>query len=147
MSVFILALRSHVTWIMMLAVTLCWQETPLATGEKKRGITFLLTYFCNRIFVFFFVALCLPASLTDLFVCLTHHGIAILMTSLTIPSTILWQWNEQPADPIHRKINLLLDGNHDRLFNRTHVSNLCHLKHQQSNRSTYSLHQRCRRIS
>ena len=82
---------------------LVWAGDTTGYGRGGRGITFLLTYCCNRIFIFFFVALCLLASLTDLFVCLTHHGVAVLMTSLTVPSTKFWQWSKQPEDPIHWK--------------------------------------------
>jgi len=67
----------------------------------RKSHYYFSVYFCNRIFSFLFVALCLLASLTDLFVCLTHR-IAILKTSLTILSTVFWRCSEQPKDPIHQ---------------------------------------------
>ena len=77
-------------------------------GKKQRGITFLLTYLWDRIFIFLFVALCLLASLTDLFVHLNHYGLAILVISLTIPSTIFWLCGMQPEDPTHPKSTVSL---------------------------------------
>jgi len=56
----------YVTWIMMLTA-------DIACRKKKSDISFILTYLWDRIFIFLFVALCLLASLTDLFVCLHHH--------------------------------------------------------------------------
>jgi hypothetical protein len=67
-------------------------ETPLVTeGGKKH-------YFSTELLVGqdFHLPLCSPLptcfthSLTDLFVHLQQHGIAILVIPLTIPSTIIW---------------------------------------------------------
>jgi len=61
----------------------------ITTGYKKKQSYYFYTYLWDRIFNFLFVALSLFASFNDLFVRLHHHGIAILVTPLTIPSTIL----------------------------------------------------------
>jgi hypothetical protein len=42
--------------------------------EKWRSITFLMTYWCVSILIFLFVALCLAASVINLFVRLHHKG-------------------------------------------------------------------------
>jgi len=84
----------------------------------------------------------MPTSFTHWPVCsLHHHGKAILVISLTKPSTnfLAVQWTTRR--PGLFKINCLLDDNCHRLFNWPHVSNLCHLRLQQRYRSTYSLYQ------
>jgi len=52
----------------------------LVIDVKHRGITYLLNRVCDRIFNFLFVALCLLASISDLFLCLHHQGIYIFVT-------------------------------------------------------------------
>ena len=76
--------------------------------KKKRGITLQPTNVCDRIFIFLFVALCLLASISDLFLHLHHQGIDILVTLCAIPSTISWWWSEQPEDWIHPKSTVFL---------------------------------------
>jgi len=97
---------------MMLTANMAgWRKTakiPLVIGKKQRGITSLLTYLWDRIVNFLFIALCLFASFNDLFFHLHHHGKAILVTPLTIPSTIFWLCSEQPDDPIHLKSTVSL---------------------------------------
>ena len=75
----------------------------LVIDEKQRGITFLMTHMCDRIFNFLLVTLCLLASISDMFLHLCHQGIDILVTLHAIPSTISWWWSKQPEDWIHPK--------------------------------------------
>ena len=75
--------------------------------KKKRGITLQPTHVCDRIFIFLFVALCLLASISDLFLHLHHQGIYILVTFRALPSISCW-WSEQPEDWIHPKSTMFL---------------------------------------
>ena len=69
---------------------------------KQRSITSQPTHMCDRIFSLL-VALCLLASITDLFLRLRYQGIDILVILHTIPSTISWWWSELTEDWIHPK--------------------------------------------
>jgi len=50
----------------------------------------------------------LIASISDLFLCLHHQGIDILVTLCAIPSTISGWWSKQPEDWIHPKSTVFL---------------------------------------
>jgi hypothetical protein len=82
---------------------------------KQRSITFQLTHLCDRIFIFLLAALCLLASISDLFLHVHHHRIDNLVTLHAIPSTISWWWCE-PEDWIHPK-STVLNGSCNFLFN------------------------------
>jgi len=105
---------------------------------KPRGITFQLTHMCDRILSFLLVALCLLASINDLFLHLHHQGIDILVTLHAIPPTIAWWWSEQLEDWTHPKsTGFLMTAV---IFSSTEcVSYICHHTIQQLQKQLQSL--------
>jgi len=62
----------------------------LFMNKKQRGIILQLTHVGDRIFIHLFVALCLLASIRELFLRLNHQRIDILVKLRAITSTISW---------------------------------------------------------
>jgi hypothetical protein len=109
----------------------------------KRGITLLLTYWCDNIYPLWCI---LPN-------CINHQLISLLTlprnwnhdtTHNAIHYYLVVKWTTSGPDPV--KVNPVLDCGCDILFDWTQVSHNCHLVLQKSNRYTYSLYELLRRV-